>query len=115
MVDNSRICSNTCSHLVAARKGEHTCETHGGKGIRVCDPLAGTECTRIPKLPSPIWDRDPTADGARQRNRRFTRLTSCGKMKHRHPFPPFEIRTSKSTTYLDMSHTDGLFEPVAVR
>jgi hypothetical protein len=37
MVDNSRIYSNTCRYLVAARKGEHTCETHGGKGIRVCD------------------------------------------------------------------------------
>jgi hypothetical protein len=105
------------------KNGEHSFEAWGGRGIRVCDRWLEAKgkgfqnflddlgprpsLTSLDRVNPQASTPRSTADGVHQKNRRGTRLASCGRTKHHRPFPLFEIRTSKSTPCLEMScHTD---------
>ena len=111
------------------KNGEHFYEQWGGKGVRVCDRWLEPNgrgfqnflddmgprpsCTSLDRVNPQEHYTPLNCKWAHQKNRRFTRPTSCGRTKHRRPFPRFEMRTSKSTTYLEASHTDTLCQSLS--
>jgi hypothetical protein len=106
------------------KNGEYTCEHHGGKGIRVCDRWLEPNGQGFKNFLADMGPRPSctSLDRVNPQEHYTPRNCKWGTPKEQaihkthimwkdetpnHPFPRFEMRTSKSTVFLEASRTDG--------